>query len=51
EVVNSIEGCRGIDCGGLEMSRYVEQITPILIGLNIKYKLKGSGIRITGLKM
>ena len=51
EVINSIEGCRGIDCGGLEMSRYVEQITPILIGLNIKYKLKGSGIRITGLKM
>ena len=51
EVVNSIEGCRGIDCGGLEMSRYIEQITPILIGLNIKYKLKGSGIRITGLKM
>jgi len=51
EVINSIEGCRGIDCGGLEMSRYIEQITPILIGLNIKYKLKGSGIRITGLKM
>ncbi|AXI25043.1 NADPH-dependent F420 reductase [Methanofervidicoccus sp. A16] len=50
EVVNSIEGCRGIDCGGLEMSRYVEQITPLLIGLNIKYKLKGSGIRITGLR-
>ncbi|GBF36165.1 conserved hypothetical protein [Methanofervidicoccus abyssi] len=51
EVVNSIEGCKGIDCGELEMSRYVEQITPILIGLNIKYKLKGSGIRITGLRM
>jgi len=43
-------GCIGIDCGSLEMSRYVEQITPLLIGLNIKYKLKGSGIRITGLR-
>ncbi|HIP84998.1 MAG TPA: NADPH-dependent F420 reductase [Methanothermococcus okinawensis] len=50
EVINSIEGCRGIDCGDLEMSRYVEQITPLLISLNIKYKLKGSGIRITGLR-
>ena len=50
EMVESIEGCRGIDCGNLEMSRYVEQITPILIGLNIRYRLKGSGIRITGLR-
>jgi len=49
EMVESIEGCRGIDCGNLEMSRYVEQITPLLIGLNIRYGVKGSGIRITRL--
>jgi NADPH-dependent F420 reductase len=49
-LAEEIEGVRAIDCGKLELSRYIEQITPLLIGLNIKYKLKGSGIRITGLK-
>jgi hypothetical protein len=49
-LAEEIDGVRVIDCGKLELSRYIEQITPLLIGLNIKYKLKGSGIRITGLK-
>ena len=49
-LAEEIDGVRAIDCGKLELSRYIEQITPLLIGLNIKYKLKGSGIRITGLK-
>ncbi len=49
-LAEEIDGVRAIDCGNLELSRYIEQITPLLIGLNIKYKLKGSGIRITGLK-
>ncbi|ABR56834.1 NADPH-dependent F420 reductase [Methanococcus aeolicus] len=49
DLAQEIDGVRGIDCGKLELSRYIEQITPLLIGLNIKYKLKGSGIRITGL--
>ncbi|MBA5942449.1 MAG: NADPH-dependent F420 reductase, partial [Methanophagales archaeon] len=36
--------------GELEMSRIVEQITPLLIKLNIKHKIKlGAGIRITGI--
>jgi NADPH-dependent F420 reductase len=48
-LAEEIDGVRAIDCGKLELSRYIEQITPLLIGLNIKYKLKGSGIRITGL--
>lgn len=49
-LAEEIDGVKAIDCGNLELSRYIEQITPLLIGLNIKYKLKGSGIRITGLK-
>jgi len=49
DLAREIDGVKGIDCGKLELSRYIEQITPLLIGLNIKYKLKGSGIRITGL--
>jgi len=47
-LAEEIDGVRGIDCGKLEMGRYVEQITPLLIGLNMKHKLKGAGIKITG---
>jgi len=43
-----IPGVRAIDGGRLENSRIVEQITALLIGLNIRHKGHG-GIRITGL--
>ena len=43
-----IPGVRGIDAGRLENARTVEQITALLIALNIKHK-GHSGIRITGL--
>jgi NADPH-dependent F420 reductase len=43
-----IPGVRAIDGGKLENARIVEQITALLIGLNIKHK-GHSGIRITGL--
>lgn len=43
-----IPGVRAIDGGRLETARYVEQITALLIGLNIRHK-GHSGIRITGL--
>jgi NADPH-dependent F420 reductase len=43
-----IPGVRAIDGGKLENARIVEQITALLIGLNIRYKGHG-GIRITGL--
>ena len=43
-----IPGVRAIDGGKLENSRIVEQITALLIGLNIRHK-GHSGIRITGL--
>lgn len=48
-LADEIPGIRTIDCGELEMSRIVEQITPLLIKLNIKYNIKGAGIRITGI--
>jgi predicted dinucleotide-binding enzyme len=44
-----IPGVRAIDGGRLENSRIVEQITALLIGINIRYKVKNAGIRITGL--
>jgi NADPH-dependent F420 reductase len=43
-----IPGVRPIDGGKLEVARIVEQITALLIGLNIRHK-GHSGIRITGL--
>jgi 8-hydroxy-5-deazaflavin:NADPH oxidoreductase len=43
-----IPGVRAIDGGKLENARLVEQITALLIGLNIRHKGHG-GIRITGL--
>jgi 8-hydroxy-5-deazaflavin:NADPH oxidoreductase len=43
-----IPGVRPIDGGKLEMARVVEQITALLIALNIRHK-GHSGIRITGL--
>jgi hypothetical protein len=43
-----IAGVRAIDGGKLENARVLEQITALLIGLNIRHKGHG-GIRITGL--
>ena len=43
-----IPGVRAIDGGKLENARIVEQITALLIGLNIRHK-GHAGIRITGL--
>jgi NADPH-dependent F420 reductase len=42
-------GTRGIDAGRLVNAKVVEGFTSILIGINIRYKVPGSGIRITGL--
>jgi 8-hydroxy-5-deazaflavin:NADPH oxidoreductase len=48
ELAAKIPGVRAIDGGKLENARLVEQITALLIGLNIRHK-GHSGIRITGL--
>ena len=49
EVINKIPGIRTIDTGILEKSRIIEKITPLLIGLNIRYKSHYGGLRITGI--
>jgi NADPH-dependent F420 reductase len=48
DLASKIPGIRAIDGGKLENARIVEQITALLIGLNIRHKGHG-GIRITGL--
>ena len=48
ELASKIPGVRAIDGGKLENARLVEQITALLIGLNIRHKGHG-GIRVTGL--
>ena len=47
-LASKIPGVRAIDGGKLENARILEQITALLIGLNIRHK-GHSGIRITGL--
>lgn len=42
-------GLRPIDAGLAYNARVVESLTALLIGLNIRHKVKGSGIRLTGL--
>jgi 8-hydroxy-5-deazaflavin:NADPH oxidoreductase len=48
ELIASV-GLRGIDAGPICNSAAAEALTSILIFLNRKYKVHGSGIRITGL--
>jgi len=48
QLAAKIPGVRAIDGGKLENARIVEQITALLIGINIRHK-GHSGIRITGL--
>jgi NADPH-dependent F420 reductase len=42
-------GLHPIDAGLAFNARVVESLTALLIGLNIRHKVKGSGVRITGL--
>jgi len=48
ELAAKIPGVRAIDGGRLENARIVEQITALLVGLNMRHK-GHAGIRITGL--
>jgi NADPH-dependent F420 reductase len=43
-------GMRGLDAGPLQNAVVVEGLTAVLIGINRRYKVKGAGIRITGLE-
>jgi hypothetical protein len=48
-LAEKIPGVRALDGGHLENARVLEQITALLITLNIRYKAH-TGIRVTGLK-
>jgi NADPH-dependent F420 reductase len=48
ELIDAIEGLRAVDCGPLEMARIVEQLTPLIISINVRHKAR-AGIKITGL--
>jgi NADPH-dependent F420 reductase len=48
ELVDRIPGLRPVDCGPLEMARIVEQLTPLIISINVRHKVR-AGIKITGL--
>jgi len=48
ELAKDIPGARAIDGGPLQNARLIEPITALLIGMNIRYKVKeGMGIRFT----
>jgi NADPH-dependent F420 reductase len=47
-LVEAIPGLRAVNAGQLEMARIVEQLTPMLISINARYKTH-AGIRIVGL--
>lgn len=49
ELIEKIPGARYINGGPLENSRIVEQLTALLISININYKVHRAGIRITGI--
>lgn len=40
-------GMRGVDVGPLSNAIVAESLTPVLVGLNKRYGVKGAGIRIT----
>jgi 8-hydroxy-5-deazaflavin:NADPH oxidoreductase len=48
ELVEQIPGLRAVNAGLLEMARIVEQLTPLLISINARYKTR-AGIKIVGL--
>jgi 8-hydroxy-5-deazaflavin:NADPH oxidoreductase len=47
-LVDTIPGLRTVDAGPLEMARIVEQLTALIISINVRNKVR-AGIKITGL--
>ncbi len=47
-LIETIPGLRAVNAGALEMARIVEQLTPMLISINTRYKTH-AGVRIAGL--
>jgi hypothetical protein len=48
QLVEAIPGLRAVNAGPLEMARIVEQLTPMLISINARYKTH-AGLRVTAL--
>jgi NADPH-dependent F420 reductase len=48
ELIMRIPGLRPVNCGRLEMARYVEGLTPLLISINSRHKTH-AGVKLTGL--
>jgi hypothetical protein len=49
ELATLIPGVRAIDAGPLDNARLLESAAALLISLNLRHKVKHSGVRITGL--
>lgn len=49
ELAEKLPGVRAVNAGALENARIVEQLTALLITLNIRHKVHSAGLRITGL--
>ena len=47
-LIADIPGMRWVDCGGLQMARIAEGLTPLLVSINGRYKVRESGFRLTG---
>jgi NADPH-dependent F420 reductase len=48
ELIELVPGLRAVNAGALETARIVEQLTPLLISINTRYKTH-AGIRVTNL--
>ena len=48
QLIARIDGLRPVNAGRLEASKLIEALTPLLIGINSRYKTH-AGVRITGL--
>jgi NADPH-dependent F420 reductase len=48
DLIGRIDGLRAVDAGHLEMARITEQLTALLISINVRHKAH-AGIKITGL--
>jgi NADPH-dependent F420 reductase len=48
ELVDAIEGLRGIDAGSLSAAAAIEAFTAVLVGINVRHRAHSS-IRLTGL--
>ena len=47
-LIERIEGLRAVNAGPLEMARIAEQLTPLLISINVRYKAH-AGLKLVGL--